>query len=146
MRRRFPVLVSWVLILAAHPAHAQSIASIAAPDAWTVTNRPTLGVTEQARAWETRRPDLVDTMPVRRIVGLRGAVLGAFLGVGVGMVAVNIGCDVQDCASDPESRSLMIGSVAAGAIVGFLLDHAWYAARRQTGMAASPLPGGWHAQ
>ena len=72
-----------------------------------------------------------DTMPEnRRLLGLRGGVLGALIGIGAGLVAVRVLCDVEDCANHPDTKKIMIGATAVGALGGFLLDHAWHAIKR----------------
>jgi hypothetical protein len=68
-----------------------------------------------------------------RTVGVRGAVIGAIVGAAFGAYFATATCDVENCLSHPDTRTIMLGGVAIGTVGGFLLDHLWHAVRNRDG-------------
>ena len=128
MRRAYFVVPYCAAMLAASAAAAQpaSVANGGESPVFVVTSpfhSPSLSTRHRMAHADTARE-------AQRIVGLRGSVIGAFIGVGIGVLAVQATCDAQDCDSHPDTQKIMIGAAAVGALGGFLLDHAWHAIRR----------------
>ena len=77
--------------------------------------------------------------------GVLGVVIGGAVGAGAGLLLVAATCDVQDCASHPDTRRLVLGGGAVGAAVGVTVDVLWRAARRATRSRASTAAPAWSA-
>lgn len=51
-----------------------------------------------------------------------GTVVGAGLGLGTGILLARAMCDVEDCATHPDTYRIVLGSALCGAVIGYLVD------------------------
>ena len=74
----------------------------------------------------------VHTPAHRRTPGLRGAVLGAVIGAGVGTFLAIGFCDVPHCATQPDTWAIIGGSMGLGTLLGFAIDGLFWTRQRHT--------------
>lgn len=62
--------------------------------------------------------------------GVAGALIGAGVGLAAGAVLVRALCDVPNCASHRDTKTLLVGGAVTGAVAGAAVELVWRGVRR----------------